>query len=112
MKSDIFRATQLMPQETVAQFGRVQIIRTPTGRYKLMGGSKSEQTSTQAWCECFAPLNSFTGGLDEEAASNMDADTTIRIQQIQRERQGFDVPLWKACEALWLLTCPRGQRVF
>ena len=46
--------------ETLAAFGTAQLVKTPDGRHKLIGGTADDQTAAREWCSLFAHEVVFT----------------------------------------------------
>ena len=48
-----------LPDEPVATFSTVRLVRKADGRYELMGGTAYDQATVRKWCRRFAPFVGF-----------------------------------------------------
>jgi hypothetical protein len=49
-----------VPDETIAKFGPVHLVRKADGRHVLIGGTPCEQAEARRWCHRRAPFVTFT----------------------------------------------------
>jgi len=50
-----------VPDEVIASFGSVRLIRNADGRPELIGGTAYDQITVRKWCRRFAPFVQFVG---------------------------------------------------
>jgi hypothetical protein len=49
----------LVPDEIIARFGQVRLVRKQDGRHELRGGTVMERVRARLWCLEFAPFVGF-----------------------------------------------------
>ena len=49
-----------VPDETIAKFGPVHLVRKADGRHAFIGGTPGEQAKARRWCHRRAPFVTFT----------------------------------------------------
>jgi len=61
-----------VPDEVVARFGTVRLVRKADGGHDLVGGTRHDQASAKKWCSRFAPFVGFVK--DFEGLSRREAN--------------------------------------
>ncbi len=60
-KSDREDKVWPVPDEVIATFGTVRLVRKADGGHDLEGGTRHDQVVVKTWCRRFAPLVGFGG---------------------------------------------------
>ncbi len=52
------------PGKIIAKFGRVRLVKSPNGRYKILEGWSYERALVREWCGQYAPFVLFEDSID------------------------------------------------